>query len=104
MNNIFWTGYCNKDRNIAISEIEKIVNTYGYIIDFKQFSDISLTLKIELEELNIDKLFLALGNYMNLNNFEILNSSSNRERSIFLNINFIQGSGDLRIETPAVPG
>lgn len=104
MNTIFWAGYCTNERIIAISEIEKIINNHGYIVDFKQFSDISLSIKIELEELNIDKLFIALKEYMSLNDFEKINSSSNRERLIFLNVTFIKGSGDLRNEIPAIPG
>jgi len=104
MNTIFWTGYCNNERIIAISKIEKIINSYGYITDFKQFSDISLSIKIELEELNIDKLFNALKDYMSINDFEKINSSSNRERLIFLNVTFVKGTGDLRIEIPAIPG
>lgn len=104
MNVIFWTGYCNYERVVAISEIEKIINNYGYISDFKHFSDISLSIKIELEELNIDKLFNALNDFMNINDFEKINSSSNRERIIFLNVTFVKGTGNLRIEIPAIPG
>jgi hypothetical protein len=104
MNTIFWTGYCNNERIIAISEIERIINNYGYITDFKQFSDISISIKIELEELNIDKLFNALKDYMSINDFEKINSTSNRERLIFLNVTFVKGTGDLRIEIPAIPG
>ena len=104
MDIIYWTGYCKNERIIAIGEIEKIINNYGYITDFKQFSNITLSIKIELEELNIDKLFNALKSYMSLNDFGKINSSSNRERLIFLNITFVKGTGDLRIEIPAIPG
>lgn len=104
MNIIFWTGYCNRGRYAAISEIEKIVDDYGYITDFKQFSDISISIKIELEELNIDKLYSSLKNYLSLNDFVGLNSKSNKERIIYLNVTFIEGKGDLRIKTPSVPG
>lgn len=104
MTNIFWTGYCNHERIVATSEIEKIINSYGYITDFKQFSDISLSIMIELEEFKIDNLFNALKSYMSLNDFEKINSFSNRERLIFLNITFVKGTGDLRIEIPAIPG
>jgi hypothetical protein len=103
MNNIFWTAYCNNDRIIAISEIEQIVNIYGYITDFKHFSDVSISITIELEELNIDKLYSALKKYMSLNDFDEIHSTSNSERIVLLNITFIKGTGDLRIETPAVP-
>lgn len=104
MKNIFWTGYCNHSRTSAISEIEQIISSYGFIVDFKLFSDISLSLNIEIEELNIDKLYIALKSYMELNDFGELNSSLIRERTVFLNITFTQGKGDLKIDIPAVPG
>jgi hypothetical protein len=104
MKNIFWTGYCNCERTMAISDLEKVINTYGYITDFKVFSDISIAIKIELEEQNIDKLYAVLKKNMSLNNFNQVDSYSNADSIIFLNVTFIKGTGDLRIEVPAVPG
>jgi len=104
MKSIFWTGYSNNDRIIAISEIERIVNNYGCITDFKQFSDISICINIEISESNIDKLYDMLSGYIGLNDFEKLNSASDNECLILLNITFSKGTGNLRIETPAVPG
>ena len=104
MKNIFWTGYCKTNRISAISEIEKIVTNFGYITDFKQFSDISLTIVIEVEERKINSLYLALKQFMNLNDFELINSDSTIERVILMNTTFNDGTGDLRVETPAVPG
>lgn len=74
--NIFWSGYCFNNRVVAINEIEKIVNKFGWITDYKQYSDISMMLKIEIEEQKIDDLFSILGEYLILNNFDKLNSSS----------------------------
>lgn len=102
--NIFWSGYCSSNRVVAINEIEKIVNKFGWITDFKQYSDISMMIKIEIEEQKIDDLFSILGEYLILNNFDKLNSSSLIERVIFLNIIFTKGKGDLRVEIPSVPG
>jgi hypothetical protein len=104
MKNLFWTGYCNADRMIAIGEIEKIVSGSGYIVDFRQFSDISITIVIELEECKVDLLYLALSRYMSLNDFEPINTDSAVACTVFLNTSFARGTGDLRIETPAVPG
>ena len=47
---IFWTGYSNQNRLIALHKIEEIISQFGYITDAKQFSDISIMLKIELPE------------------------------------------------------
>ena len=98
MNSIFWTGYCNKERIIAIIDIENIINDHGYLVDFKQFSDISISITIELEESKIDRLYNILKNYMSMNEFEYLNSTYDTERIVFFNITFIKGTGDLRIE------
>ena len=104
MKNLFWTGYCKNDRISAISKIETIVNTYGYIVDFKMFSDISITINIDIEESKIDKLYTALNTYLSVDKSDELYTDSNRERTIYLNIIFTIGTGDLKIETIAVPG
>lgn len=104
MDNFFWTGYCNRERITATSEIEKIVSGFGFITDFKQFSDISISLKIELEERNIDGLYEALSKYLRLDDFDRTKSDSIKERIVFLNLTFTKGTGNLEIVIPAVPG
>lgn len=104
MKTFFWVGYCNNERIKAVKDIEKLINPYGYIVDFKLFSDISISIKIEIEELQIDSLYDALKTYLSLDNVDKVNSSSKVERVIFLNITFTKGTGNLRVETPAVPG
>jgi hypothetical protein len=104
MENIFWTGFSNGPRHEVISEIQNIVSRYGAIVDFKQFSDISLSLCIEIEELKIDSLRAELNQILGLDQSEAFNSVSKKERTIYLNITFNKGSGNLKIEVPAVPG
>ncbi|ULQ57090.1 hypothetical protein KJS94_02620 [Flavihumibacter rivuli] len=104
MENIFWTAYSNKERHAAIEEINQLVKNHGYIVDFKFFSDISLNIRIELEESRIDHLYIELRSIMEMDPFNVLNSSSNRERTVFININFTKGTGNLQIEVPNVPG
>jgi hypothetical protein len=104
MHHIFWKAYCNTERNQAITEIQAIISQYGCIVDFQQFSDIALSIRIELEELNVNTLFSALQTYMALDSFENLDSVSSRERQVFLHITFIKGTGNVKNEIPAVPG
>ncbi len=104
MDNIFWKGICHYDRTKAISELESIINTYGFITDFKQYSDLFMMLKIEIEEHKIDQLYEVLQNIIQLDKAEKLNSSSTKERVVFLNVSFTKGTGNLRIEVPSVPG
>jgi hypothetical protein len=104
MARLYLSGYCKNERIIGISDIEKIISKYGFILDFKMFSDISISMIIEIEESKVDSLFSDLKNYMNMNDFETLNTDSKKECTVFLNVTFSKGTGNLRIEMPAVPG
>ena len=104
MENIFWTGYSNDERHASINTIENVVSKYGDIVDFKFFSDISLTMAIEIEEFKIDTLYNELANTIRMDKFENLNTVSKKERKVYLNVTFTKGTGNLAIEVPNVPG
>lgn len=104
MPNIFWSGFTREDRTGAIAEIEKIISPFGFIIDFKPFSDLSLSLVIEAEESHIDQLYEALSTYLHMEDFDRLNSTLSRERTIYLSVTFTNAMGNLKNEIPAVPG
>ena len=101
---LYWKGFCNKDRNIGIYEVERVVNKYGFIIDFHMFSDLEINLKIEIEERNISSLYHGLAEVLTLNDLKKIPSTDPTGRLILMNITFTQSTGDLRIEVPAVPG
>lgn len=102
--NLYWKGFCNRNRNAAIYELESIINSFGYITDFHMYSDIEICLKIEIEEWKINNLYRELGSYLTLNEVIDMNSDSDRERIVLINITFTQSTGNLKIEVPAVPG
>lgn len=104
MNRFYFIGYYENERIPGISEIETIINKHGFILDFKMFSDISLSMIIEIEESNVDLLFSDLKKIMKMNDFVSLNTNSHEECTILFNVTFSRGTGKLRIETPAVPG
>jgi hypothetical protein len=104
MENIFWSGFTNKERHAAIDEINRVISRHGDVVDIHLFSDISMSMTIEIEELKIDRLYEALSQPIGLEKFNPLNSNSKRERKIYLNITFTKGTGDLKIEVPSVPG
>ncbi|MEG1556296.1 MAG: hypothetical protein RR356_06180 [Bacteroidales bacterium] len=102
MKRIFWKGYCHQERIKAIYDIENIINRYGAIIDFKKFSDMALTLLIEVDGDKTEALYIELKQYLNMDDYNLF--PTQQEISIFFNITFWKGKGDLVIETPAVPG
>jgi hypothetical protein len=104
MANIFWTGFSNEERHVAINKIQRVVSAFGDIVNIHLFSDISLSLTIEIQEFKIDQLYDALNKVIGVKQPEYLNSISKKERTIYLNITFIKGTGNLKIEVPYVPG
>lgn len=104
MKNIFWTGYSSEERHSAINKVQCVVSKYGAIVDIHLFSDISISMTIEIEEFKIDKLYNELTLTIGLQKPEYLNSNSKKERTIYLNITFVKGTGNLRNEVPSVPG
>lgn len=84
--------------------IQGVIAKYGDIVDVKLFSDISLTMTIEIDEFKIDRLYDELSAIMGMDKFERLDSISKKERTIYLNISFTRATGNLIIEVPSVPG
>ncbi len=101
---ITWKGFSSKERNIAIHEIEQIINIYADIIDFRFFSDMDVTLKIEISERKISDLYNKLGTYLNLDHFQFETTNSDREFIIHLQLTFANATGNLTHTVPSVPG
>lgn len=102
-----WQAFSNNDRNQVIENIKnEISNADGYIINFNLFSDLALTLSIEIEENKIEALHKSLSHIVNLSAIEFnnLNSTSKKEWLIFINISFSKGKGYLKQKIPDVPG
>jgi hypothetical protein len=104
MKRYFWTGICNEDRTSGISRIEECINKYGFIIDYKFFSDISISMVIEIKERHIKTLYEDLIKIIFITNPFELTSDSENECVILFNITFAKGTGDMIIEVPSVPG
>lgn len=66
------------------------------------FSDLALTLSIEIEENKIQTLHRALSLVVNISEFELhdMNLGSKKEWLIFMNISFGRGKGELKHEIP----
>ena len=105
--NLNWQVFTEQERNKAIEELKgKISSHDGYIINSTFFSDLALSLTIEIEEKDILKLYASLADSMKISEsgFDNINASADKEWWIYLNVTFRQGKGDLKIDVPSVPG
>ena len=104
---INWEAFSNKDRNEAIDELKSnISKSGGYIINFTLFSDLALSLTIEIEEKNILDLYKKIGETLKISEPEPenLDNNSNKDWWVLMNISFSKGKGDLKVDIPAIPG
>ena len=106
-NKLNWEVFTNQERNNAIEDLKRIISSNGgFILNSNFFSDLALSLTIEIEERKIEDLHDALSRVVTIS--ELGNSKFDKESEkewwLFLNINFTKGKGDLKINIPEVPG
>ena len=102
-----WQAFTNEDRNSTIEKVKEVISgSDGYITNFHMFSDLALSLSIEITENSIHELHKALGNVLTVSEFnpEDIRPTSKKEWLLFVNISFGRGTGELKKEVPAVPG
>lgn len=107
LNKINWVAYSNKERNAAINQVQHIIDTNdGYILNFNLFSDLALSLMIEIEESNIPNLYDELESILNFSSSKPKNINNKSKKSfwILMNLSFSKGNGNLTKEIPNVPG
>jgi hypothetical protein len=107
LNKLNWQVFSNKERNEAIEEIKRIISKNGgYIINFNLFSDLALSLTIEIEEKSILSLYKEIDKTLKISEPEPenLDINSNKDWWILMNVSFSKGKGILKVEIPNVPG
>ena len=99
-------GYSSGERNTVIENVKRIISSDGYIVNFNMFSDLALTLMVEIEENKVVKLYDSLSTVLTLSdlNRSVIDNASTQECVIFLNLSFTKGTGDLKLKIPKVPG
>lgn len=102
--NLFWKASTGKDRYQVIQDIEACVSRFGFISEFKQFSDLDMNLCLEVETAKIANLLSALQNILHVDDQGSKPDLHKTSQIIYLHLSFLKGTGNLTIEVPAVPG
>jgi len=102
-----WKLYCLHDRHIAIDKIQDLLYSFdGYIIQHKMFSDLQMSLMIEIKEKKLVSFYDALKDRFKMNDLDRNGVNSNSEKNVlvFINVAFVSGKGKLENTIPDVPG
>lgn len=95
-----WTAYTGQTRFSTLQNIEEIINHHGMILDFKEFSDLSMGLQIEVNPGETDRMHEELTKILDFDE----PIETNPGVLVYLNLNFSDGTGNMKNEIPAVPG
>lgn len=103
-----WEGYSNGNRIEIIDEVKAAIqNSDGAIMNFNMFSDLALTLSIEIPANRVNDLHQSLSKILSIsikNDEEVKNEISIKEIMIYFNVSFTKGTGNMINEIPDVPG
>lgn len=100
---INWKAFASGNRNQAIDRIKAaIVESGGSLMNFKLFSDIGMSMIIEIECRSIKNLHTSISRAVTL--AEDPTEVPEGLCYVLLYLSFIEGTGDLQIEVPDVPG
>ena len=102
-----WEAIATDERNKVIEAVKDTIATNdGYIMNFNMYSDLGLSLSIEIEESNINELHKALSTILKMSDFkeDQIKLKSKKECLLLLYVSFIQGKGALKNVIPKVPG
>lgn len=102
-----WQAYTGEQRNKVIEDVkESILKNDGCIVNFNMFSDLEISLSIEIEEYRIADLYTSFSKNLNISecDLKIINLNSKKDWMIFMSISFSVGKGKLSVEKPAIPG
>lgn len=104
MNRYFLTGICHAERQEGINQIRDCIGRYGFLTDSRFFSDLAMSMHIEMEERQVKAWYAALAGIIDLSALPEDPSESSEECIILLHVAFARGTGNLEVDIPEVPG
>ncbi len=95
------------ERLSAIDEVKKsILRSDGYVINFNMFSDLAMSLSIEITEAHVTSLHAELKKVVTISDLDpnTFNHQSPKECLVLVNVSFTRGTGNMKHEKPMVDG
>ena len=102
-----WSVYSKEPRLSVVDKLKEAISSNGgSITHFHMFSDLALSLRIEIECNQIANLHRSLSRVVSVSELEsgVVYPDSKQEWVLLLNVSFSDGKGELRKNIPAVPG
>ena len=96
----YWTAICTEERLKAMADLTPIIDQYATILNFQRFSDVSLSLVLELEANKVSELQRALREVLLLEGDDVAPTNAAVDCLVLMNVTFARGKGNLEVEMP----
>lgn len=96
----YWTAICTEERLKSMADLTRIIDQYATILNFQRFSDVSLSLVLELEANKVSELQRALRQILLLEGEDVAPTHATVDCLVLMNITFATGKGNLELEMP----
>jgi hypothetical protein len=108
MNKIFrFQAYTRDERYLAIESIEKVIHDFrGFIVDHHMYSDMQISMYVEMKECRILNFYHRLRKVVKLSRLDLnqFDPHSRETCRVYINVNFVKATGNLQLSIPDVPG
>lgn len=104
MRRLYWTGLCGGRRLEGMGELNRILDRYAIILHSQRFSDVALGLSLEVTGNRLVAFREALAGMMRVEGDAAPVTDSEMDWVVMLNVTFVEGTGNLEVEVPMVPG
>ncbi|MBL0018424.1 MAG: hypothetical protein IPP17_18800 [Bacteroidetes bacterium] len=87
----YWTAICTEERLKAMADLTRIIDQYATILNFQRFSDVSLSLVLELEANKVSELQIALRQVLLLEGEDVAPTNTTKDCLVLMNVTFARG-------------
>jgi hypothetical protein len=106
-NKLTWSAFTNNERAMSIDKMKSVISkSDAYITHFNMFSDLAMSLTLEIEEKNIFALHQGLTEVFSISKLvgDFRDNHSTKEWFVYIHLSFSKGKGEMKMVIPDVPG
>ncbi len=104
MRKVYWTAYARGDHYRATQRVLDRTSAWGVLSQVNRYSDLMVSVVVEIMDERLGQLLAALEEVVEVEQVEDQVVGPDHPCLLYLNVRMQDGTGDLSIETPAVPG
>jgi len=100
-------AFASEDRHNIIESVQDIVNdSKCFLISYKMFSDLQMSMYIEMKEHRLLNFYHRLSKKIKLSVFDLNDYDVHSKKTcrVYLNVSFVKGVGNLKVNVPKIPG